>query len=271
MNIVYTRKLLGAATLVMTLAIVGGCSKNDPGTFIASAKTYLDKSDYKAAVIQLKTALQTAPDNAEARFLLGKALLKGGDPVAAETEVRKAIELKYPADDAYPLLAQTLLAQGEFKKVVSELGSVTLTAKQAQADAGTALATADMALGDSKAARATVERVLGVEPTDAHALTLLARLDAIDNNVDAAFKNVDAALATSPTDTDALILKSELYGTQGRRDDAIKVLEDAIAANSYANNARFLLISLLVTSGQVDKAAVQLDAMKKVAPTEFRT
>jgi cellulose synthase operon protein C len=270
MKIGYTRTLLGAVSLAL-ISILAGCGKSDPASFIASAKGYLEKSDYKAAVIQLKTALQSSPDSPEARFLLAKALLKGGDPVAAETEVRKAIDLRYPADDAYPLLAQTLLAQGEFKKLVTDLGSVRLTDKQAQADIGTAMATADLSLGDTKAARATIDSVLTVKPNDTHALTLLARIDAINNDLPSAFKNVEAALAAAPNDTDALILKSELLGVQGRRDDAIKVLEDAVAANNYANNARFLLISLLVTSGQIDKAAVQLDAMKKLAPTEFRT
>jgi putative PEP-CTERM system TPR-repeat lipoprotein len=271
MKIGDTRTLLRACTLALAMVLTSGCAKNDPSTFIASAKGYLDKSDYKSAVIQLKSALQVAPENAEARFLLGKALLGGGDPAAAETEVRKALDLRYPADDAYPLLAKTLLAQGQFQKVVSDLGSVRLTDKQAQADIGTALAGADLALGDVKAARATIDSALNINPKDPHALTLLARLDAMGNDMPSAVKNIDAALAAAPNDTDALILKSELLSAQGKRDEAIKTLEGAVAANTYATNARFLLVSLLVSSGQVDKAAVQLDAMKKMAPTEFRT
>ena len=42
--------------------------------------------------------------------------------VGAETEARKALELKYSPDEAYPLLARALLRQGEFRKVVAELG-----------------------------------------------------------------------------------------------------------------------------------------------------
>ena len=50
-----------------------------PDALVASAKEYLAKNDRNAAVIQLKNALQKNPDLAEARFLLGKALLETGE------------------------------------------------------------------------------------------------------------------------------------------------------------------------------------------------
>ena len=58
------------ATLLLT-----ACFGEKPEAMIASAKDYLAKNDNKAAIIQIKNALQKVPDSAEARFLLGKALL----------------------------------------------------------------------------------------------------------------------------------------------------------------------------------------------------
>jgi cytochrome c-type biogenesis protein CcmH/NrfG len=57
---------------------------------VASAKTKLDKEDSKGAVIQLKGALQQNPQLAEARFLLGKALLAEGKVGEAMVELEKA-------------------------------------------------------------------------------------------------------------------------------------------------------------------------------------
>jgi Tfp pilus assembly protein PilF len=127
------RKLCRTLTIVMIALAVGACGRNDPATLIASARGYLEKNDYKAAIIQLKTALQSAPDNAEARFLLGKSLLEGGDPASAETEIRKALDLKYSADEAYPLLARALLQQGQYQKVVTELANRKFLTPGAQA------------------------------------------------------------------------------------------------------------------------------------------
>ncbi len=39
-----------------------------------------------------------------------------GDAVGAETEARKALQLGYPPDEAYPVLARALLAQGEYRE-----------------------------------------------------------------------------------------------------------------------------------------------------------
>ena len=79
------------------------------------------KNDNKAAVIQIKNALQKYPELAEGRFLLGKALLESGDPVAAEVELRKAQELNHPVDQVAPLLMRSRLAQGQVGKVIEEV------------------------------------------------------------------------------------------------------------------------------------------------------
>jgi hypothetical protein len=46
--------------------------------------------EYDAGIIQLRSAPQRAPNNAEARFLLGKSLLETGSPSAAETKIQSA-------------------------------------------------------------------------------------------------------------------------------------------------------------------------------------
>ena len=81
------------------------------------------KNDRAGAVIQLRNALQKNPDLAEARFLLGKSLLETGDLPGAEKELRKAAELKYPADEVVPVLARLLVRRGEYKKALDEFGS----------------------------------------------------------------------------------------------------------------------------------------------------
>ena len=265
------RNLCCVLMALLAVAVLTGCGRSDPSALIASAKSYMAKADYKSGIIQLKTALQQAPDNAEARFLLGESLLASGDPAAAETEIRKALDLNYPADDAYPLLARVLLGEGQFQKVVSELGERKLDGANSRGDLGTSVAIAYMALGETKKARSALDAALAQAPHNARALTMAAQLDAASNDFAAASKNIDAALAASPNDPEATVIKADLEVSQGRRDEALKIVEHAVEANPNAVSARFALASLLITSGQVEKAATQVDAMKKIAPRDLRT
>src|SRR5438105_2317289 len=123
-----------ARALVALALIVGvtACSRADPSSFDSSAKSYMAKSDYKAAIIQLKNAIEKAPNDGEARFLLAKTLLDTGDSVGAETEVRKAIGLQYPQDETYPLLARALVAQGKYQVAIAEVTSEKLETTQAR-------------------------------------------------------------------------------------------------------------------------------------------
>ena len=107
---------IAAITTALLSALVAGCGGDSPDKLIASSKEFLAKNDSKAAVIQLKNALQQNPNLGEARFLLGKALLESGDMAGAEVELRKALELKFAAEQTTPLLARALLSTGQAKK-----------------------------------------------------------------------------------------------------------------------------------------------------------
>ncbi len=52
-----------------------GCAdKTTPDQLLASAKQERDKGNYRSAIIHLKNLLQKSPENAEARYLLGRDL-----------------------------------------------------------------------------------------------------------------------------------------------------------------------------------------------------
>jgi putative PEP-CTERM system TPR-repeat lipoprotein len=260
-------------TILIALAVLAlaGCGKDDPTAFVASAKSYLAKNEYEAGIIQLKSALQIAPDNAEARILYGKALLDTGRPAAAETEIRKAIELKYPEDETYPLLARAMVDQNAYAKVVAELADRKLGNPRAQAGLQTQVASAYLALGEVAKANEAIQAALVAVPGDARALTIQARLAALENDLPQALKLIDSAIAVAPNNAQALVVKAGFENAQGRRGEAIKTLERAVEVSGGSLGARYALASMLIESGQLDNAAVQVDAMKKMSPLEFRT
>src|SRR5581483_9390135 len=80
----------------LTALLLVGCAENEsPQVLVNSASQYLAKGDAKAAIVQLKSALQKDASNVEARFMLGRALFESEDFLSAEKELRKAAELGY--------------------------------------------------------------------------------------------------------------------------------------------------------------------------------
>ncbi|MEP7183473.1 MAG: XrtA/PEP-CTERM system TPR-repeat protein PrsT [Betaproteobacteria bacterium] len=265
------RQFSGSIAALILVAAVAACGRTDPASFVASAQSYLAKSDYKAAIIELKNALAKDPNDPAVRFLLAKAMLDSGDPVAAETEARKALELKYSPDEAYPVLAWSLLQQGQFKKLIADLATRTLGSATAKAEVGTAVGLAHLALGQQKEARVAIDTALAAQPDNGHARIARSRLAAMDGDFPGAMKLVADTLAKDPKDIDALVLKADIERAQGAGNAAIATLEGAIEIRPDALPVRYSLVSLLARSGKLDRADVHLAELKKVAPKDPRT
>ena len=85
-----SKPLIALPIVLAALALVG-CADDSPEKRIAAAKEYLQKKDSKAAVIEIKNALQHNPELGEARYLLGSTLLAEGNVAAAEVELRNLL------------------------------------------------------------------------------------------------------------------------------------------------------------------------------------
>ena len=257
--------------LPVVLALVA-CGGDKPEDMIASAKVFFAKDDLKAAVIQIKNALQKDPNSAEARYLLGTALLESGDVVGAESELRKALELKYSRDKVVPQLARAMLGRGQAKKLVDEFGKAELGTSLAKADFRTSLALAYASMGKADLAEASLAAALAAEPGLPRAVLLQARQKGMRRDMDGALALVDDILARSPRDADAWKFRGDvlLYG-KGQVDDALAAYRKAIEFRPNFLSAHSGAFLVLVQQGKPTEAAAQVEAVKKFAPNHPQT
>ncbi len=175
--------------------LLAACGGDSPQALVKSAKDYLAKGDGSAAVIQLRNALQKAPDDAEARYLLGTVLTERRDPAGAVKELRRALELGYPADQVVPTLARALVNDGDAKELIAEFGNTTLGTPEAQAALKTTLGNALLSLDNPQDAEAAFNAALAAKADYADALLGLATLRAASGDLEGTKKIVDAVLA----------------------------------------------------------------------------
>ncbi len=265
MTIANRTRRAGIATLTVVL-LAAACSRNSPEEMLASAKGYLEKNDYAAATIQLKNALAKAPDSAEVRFLLGRSLLDSGDPVAAEVELRKAIELKFAADQTTPVLARAMLAQGKFKKMIDELGKAQLTTAESKSEFKTLIGQAYAMQGNLDAAKAAFDEAVAIKSDFSPALLGQARLKAMAQNLSGAKEMVETIIGKAPRYAEAWHFKAELLRAEAKNEEALAAYQKVVEIHPQTLAAHAAIVTLHLRANKTDLAIKQLEAMQKVAP-----
>ena len=265
------RHALSAFALATALLVVacGGPSEAD---MLATARTSVDKQDYRSAAVTLKALLQQRPQLAEARYLLGRTLLEQGDSAAAVLELRKAADLNFDATKLTPLLARAMLQQGEGAAVTGQFGTTNLADPVAQADLKVTLASAYLAQKMDVPAEEAIAAALKAAPQHVPARLLMARLLADRQQVDQARSIVDQVLAADANSADGWMLKGELaLNIDKDRKAAAAAFRKAVEAKPTLLAAHVAAVTTLMLDGDRDGAAAQVAEMKKQFANHPRT
>ena len=269
---VFVSRARGLAASFFLIVLLSACGGDKPDAMLASARDYLAKNDPKAAVIQLKNALQKNPDLPEARYLLGLALIRDGDAVGSETELRKAMALKHPDELVLPSLAQAMLAQGQYKKLTDEFSQSELKQATAQADLKTSLASAQAAQGKRELSQAALKAALLADSGYAPALVFQARDKAAQRDFDGALASVESIIASAPANQEAWKLKGDiLLLGKGKVEEALVAYRKSVEVKTDYAEGYAAILTTLMRQGNLDGAAKQLELLRTTSPNGAQT
>jgi cellulose synthase operon protein C len=260
-----------------TLGIAGllaltACSNDSPQSLIASGKQFIEKKDYKAAAIQFKSALQLDPRSADARLLLGEALLSAGDPVGASVELSKALDQQVASEKVLPLLSRAMVLSGDYKNLTTLYGELVLPDKAATAALKANVATAWGALGDRDKTTAAITAALQAVPDFGAAQILNARVLAGKRSFDEAQALVDKIIARDDSQYEAWLLRGEIL-LVGKNDPkgAEAAFRKALALERTYVPAHLALISLRLRERNMAGVKAQASELKAVLPQHPQT
>ena len=254
------------ASILLAL-LVAGCSDTKPGNALASARAALAKNDSQAAIIHLKNALTADVTLAEARYLLGLALLRGGDAAGSEAELRKALSYQHPAEQVFPALAEALMAQRQYRKLTDEFANVALTDPAAQARLQTLVAAAFTAQRQTEKSRDAVQAALAADAGNGPALLLQARAQAAKRDYDAGLATAQSIDGNASSKPEAWKLQGDVlwYG-KGQAEPALAAYRKSVEVNPAYVNGHVAVLNVLIVQGRFDDAAKQLAQLQKAAP-----
>lgn len=238
------------------------------GKFYETALQHFTGGDYRAAVIQLKNALQQDSKHLPSRILLGRSYLASEFPVQAEAEFLQARKLGADMRTVDPLLAETFLQLGKFQSVLDEIAidpNSTVEASKLRVFKGKAY------LGLNEPDRAMWEFVEAsrLNPREAGALMGQAQVHLNAGELPQARKLLADARSIEPDNPEFWLLKSQISQREGNPEIAVDELSRFLESKPGDSNARSSRASLLTDLNRLDAAQADIDilqASKRIDP-----
>jgi putative PEP-CTERM system TPR-repeat lipoprotein len=256
-------KPLGLVILAVCLMTVAGYGKEPSGDadYVLRARQYQDKGKLPAAIIELKNALQQNPNNAEARWLLGKLYIQQGDGASAQKELERAYEAGMLYENVVVPLGKAYLLQQDYQAVLN-LHTKDDMRPEARAEVLTLRGQAYQALGKLEAAGTAFHDALAQQPAQLEALLGLGWIALQQGKREEAKPWLDKALAAGPDNAEVWQLQGSYEQRQANWPAAETAFNRALALNAGNLPARIGLVEVLLRQGKVSEAGKTLDTIQ---------
>jgi putative PEP-CTERM system TPR-repeat lipoprotein len=260
------KPLLLALSLSACIGL-SGCWGKSAAQLIESSKASLQKKDYNAAAIELKSALQEDGNNPEARYLLGKALLEMGRPAEALIELTKAHELGYPVAQLVTPIGGAMIANGEAESFITKFGNTKVDDPKLRAEFLATLSTAYGVQNKFAQSREMAEAALQADPNNMVANLLIAHLLRVGGDNSGALAQLERTIKLVPQAGEPWLAKAELLVESGQGGAEV-VSAYEVAAQRMPKNIRVYagLIQELIRRRDLDGAQRQLALLEKAQP-----
>ena len=252
---------------VAVVAALAACSGQEaPEVLLERARAALAEGNANAAMIDIKTALQQATENPEARLLFGRAYMLQSDPASAVDEFRRAAEKGNV--DAEALYARALVAAGRAPELIEFHEAA--DAPPAAADRPVylmALARAYSDRGNLDGASRALEKALDAGAEDAYLLVTQALVSLRSTReVNEAAALLERATEVFPDDAEAWSVRADV----ARLDRDLAAAADFYGRAARLNPARLAdrlsLVDVLLQLGRSTEAEAELARLEKVIP-----
>lgn len=223
--------------------------------------------ELEPALLELQSAAECDPRNAEIRTALGEACARKGDDNRALTAFEAALKIE-PRQKAALRGAATLYLRHDMNAqavaVLEELVELEPGQAQTQADLGAAYAGAN----DLEKARSALEQALRIDSRNVSALVGLGHVELKTGRSDEAIRLLGTAIGLDPQSFEARFLRGTAYSDAGRFADAVPELQEAIRLGGkdpqiYYHLAR--AYRALGRQGESEKALARFAALRAEA------
>lgn len=252
------------AVLLCTVSFSSGCSQERSSEeYIKSGMEFRDNKEWNSAIIEFKNAVKQAPENANARVILGKTYLETLNIDSAIKELSRAIDLGYDKIELSIPLGKAYLQAGESQRIIDE---IVPAATQTDADKATINAFRGLAylrLGDKKAARQALEKAADRDGEATEVRLAWAVFENVNGNVEAQERWLQPLLERDGGVAEAWSQMGEIEQRRNNLDAAEKAYSRAIEIRQSPHFDYVRRIMARIALGNIDGAESDIDYVKK--------
>ncbi|MEM7220244.1 MAG: XrtA/PEP-CTERM system TPR-repeat protein PrsT [Pseudomonadota bacterium] len=280
--------------VALLLVLLAACSRTGP-EHLAEARAYIAANEQDAAIIELRNALQQAPDLLEARLELGRLLFASGSLVDAQAQLDKAQAGGMRSEEIDELLGNILIRQQRASEVITDydarddlsarlravlglarlgLGDATLgeqelrSALAANADLGYAhfgLGDLSWRRADLAAARDHLEKAAALLPQDPEPLLRLAEFEIGQRDLVAARRLFTQVLKLPGYNIRGVLGEARVELLEGNTERARELADVVLSVTSYGP-ALYLKALISYEDGELQAAEIGLREVLAAAP-----
>lgn len=254
---------------ILTVAAAIGCC--DPafaagGPLIDAARGYIQKHEYKAAVIELKNYLQENPNDAEARMMIADVYMRLGNGADAAQAYEKAKDLKLPKERWIVPLGRAYLMNNDVKAVLERIKPDEDLPNPVRAQVYGLHGTAYLAKGDIEKAQANFDSALKLDPNSNEALLGLALLSAQNHDFKKTIEYANQVLTNDPKNGNAAIILGEAKRLDGDNQGAVEAFTKGLDVQSRDLRARLGRATAYLALNNVAEATKDIAEARRVMP-----
>jgi putative PEP-CTERM system TPR-repeat lipoprotein len=246
-------KRAGIACLLACSLLSAGCDFFlDADARVSRAQQHMASADYRAAMIDLKNAVQDEPDHIEARLLLAEVSLQLGDPISAEKELRFAIDKGAQPSASADLAARIALALGQRRELLARIDSGELPLPEPQRSMYRGQAW--LGLDQSSEAAESFQQALSSSPNFPAARIGLAEALFAQGQADKALAELDSVIAADPESAHAHLVRGTILARRGLSAEAEEALRTAQStARAQLNGSQQVALLATLTETQLSQ------------------
>jgi tetratricopeptide (TPR) repeat protein len=232
----------------------------DVDALVRRAELQLQAGDVKGSIAQLEAALRLNPNNPQAHYDLGHAVVANNQRERARYEFSEAIRWAPANVSARLELAQIELDSGEFGKAVAAAEEA-LAYRPADRTAHLIRAVGLRGMQRFEEARAELNWMLAANPKNPDVLFQLAALDALMGRWKEAEAGYLKSYEVNPANTRGLMALAASMLARNQPDQALGVLQAEIKKTPQRNDLHFTLATFANRAGRTAIAISELEGL----------